>query len=161
MAGQPGASFRGSLERAYRRACRIGAPEVGTDLVLYGAAMYVHFLDGRLPMNPWDSAWRPVRNGTTGLTDPRPPDPAAWETDFAEEVAFEAAAVLRAAAFRGSDTVRARAARKGVPASLPEFSPAVRFVVHEAIREDRIDVPAWGVQGRLTEDGRRMREVAR
>jgi hypothetical protein len=91
---QPSLAFEGTLARAYRRACRIGIAQVGTDLVLCYAARHVRCVWDRLP-SPWQRAWRPVRKGKTGLTDPQPPPRTVWEYTFDEEVAFEADAVLR------------------------------------------------------------------
>lgn len=134
MTEQPSVPFAGILERAYRRACRAGIPEVGTDLVLSFAAFYVTLPDGRpllpLPL-PLAKEWRPIRRGKTRLTDPQPPS-TEWETHFGDEVAFEAAAVLGQAAFRGSDIVRSFKG-KIVGTALPVFSPAVRYAVHDAI----------------------------
>lgn len=133
MTEQPSVSFAGILERAYRRACRTGMPEVGTDLVLSFAAVYVRLPEGRpllpLPL-PFTKVWRPVRRGKTGLSDPQPPS-TEWETHFGEEVAFEAAAVLGQAVFRGTDVLRSKG--KIVGTALPVFSPAVRYAVHDAI----------------------------
>jgi hypothetical protein len=57
-----------------------------------------------------------------------------WEDSFDEEVAFEVDAVLRDAAFDGSDRVRAHHHRSEL-LPLPAFSPAVRHAVYEAIHE--------------------------
>lgn len=134
MAKQPSLEFQGALTRAYRRACRIGMAEVGTDLVLYHTALGVRSVWDQLPP-PGHRKWRPVRKGRTGLTDPELPPWTMWEDAFDEEVAFEADAVLRDAAFVGSDVVRARRHRRGESPPLPAFSPAVRYAVYEAIHE--------------------------
>jgi len=134
MTRRPNLAFEGSLARAYRRACRAGIAEVGTDLVLCYAAVHVRSVWDRLPP-PWGRAWRPVRKGRTGLTDPQPPVRTVWVVAFDEEVAFEADAVLREAAFDGSDILRARYRRRSEPPPLPVFSPAVRHAVYEAIHE--------------------------
>lgn len=65
MTNQPGLSFRGTLERAYRRACRAGIAEVGTDLVFCYAAVRVDRVRIGIP-SPMSTAWRPVRRGKPG-----------------------------------------------------------------------------------------------
>jgi hypothetical protein len=75
-----------------------------------------------------------VRRGRSGLTDPLP-STEADEVFLAEDVRFEAGAVLRQAAFAGSSSVRHRSDRKGARPSLPVFSPAVRHAVYAAIDE--------------------------
>jgi Clp amino terminal domain, pathogenicity island component len=134
MTKQPSLAFKGTLARAYRRASRAGIAQVGTDLVLCYAAVHVRCVWDRVP-SPWHKAWRPVRKGRTGLTDPQPPARTVWRDAFDEEVAFEADAVLRDASFDGSETVRARYRRRSELPPMPAFSPAVRHAVYEAIHE--------------------------
>ena len=103
--------------------------EISTDLVLPFAADYVRFLDDHTSAL-W-APWGRSRMGRPGRTDPAPPQPSRVQAQFDDDVAAETAAVLRVAAFRGSDVVRARGRR----ASLPTFSPAVEHAVYEAIHE--------------------------
>lgn len=141
MTRQPSLSFHGALAQAYRRACRAGIAEVGTDLVMCYAAARVRSVWERIPP-PWAKAWQPVREGRPGIGDASPPARTTWEEAFDEEVTFEAEAVLRDAAYFGSERVRSRHRnihssnrRRRQPPSLPEFSPAVRHAVYEAIHE--------------------------
>jgi hypothetical protein len=124
VVGQPSRRFTATLERAYRRACRVGITEVGTDLVFYEVATELLALDGLLP-HALHRLWRPVRKGRAGLTDPRP-STVLHEVFLAEDVRFEADAVLRQAAFAGSSSVRVRSDREGVRPSFPASLPATR-----------------------------------
>lgn len=116
--------FRVLLYRAYRRACRAGVDEVGTDLVLDSAALSVGTSDGRPLLRPLvdNVAWR----GETAQTDPPPPS-TEWESVFGREVAYQAAVLLGEVAYSGGVDQR----RKGH--AVPVFSPTVRYAVHDAI----------------------------
>jgi hypothetical protein len=130
MVEPPSWSFRGLLQRAYRRTCGAGIPEVGTDLVLHCAAIHIQTSDEQALLRPLflHTRWR----GESAQTDPPPPS-TDWGAHFGEEVALEAAAVLGEAAHLGASTLRNRARRKGVRLRPPVFSPAVRYAVHDAI----------------------------
>ncbi|MEW2356213.1 Clp protease N-terminal domain-containing protein [Spirillospora sp. NPDC029432] len=122
------ATFQGLLQRAYRRAWKAGAAEIGTDLVLDCLRFHIRTADGRPLLNPLiaNAAW------TAETARPDPPPPAG--PDFGPDVVFEAAIVLGEAAFIGGRGHRGRFRRKGVPAEPPPvFSPAVRYAVHDAI----------------------------
>jgi len=127
---EPGREFEAILARAYRRACRAGVREISTELVLPFAADYVRFLDDHASAIR-AAAWNRARMGRPGRGDPLPPRPSRIQAQFDDDVAAETAAVLRVAAFRGSDVVRTRGRRT----SLPTFSPAVEYAVYEAIHE--------------------------
>ncbi|GAA0601896.1 Clp protease N-terminal domain-containing protein [Actinomadura livida] len=116
--------FRVLLYRAYRRACRAGVDEVGTELVLDSAAISVTTSDGRPLLRPLvdNVGWR----GETAQTDPPPPS-TEWESVFGREVAYQAAVLLGEVASSGGLDLR----RKG--RAVPVFSPAVRYAVHDAI----------------------------
>lgn len=116
--------FRLVLYQAHRRACRAGADEVGTELVVDCAEMIVRDPDGRRLLRPLvdEAAWR----GETAQTDPPPPS-TEWESVFGREVAYRAAVLLGEVAYSGGLDLR----RKG--RAVPVFSPAVRYAVHDAI----------------------------
>jgi hypothetical protein len=134
VSDRPSLSFHGALAQAYRRACRARIGEVGTDLVMCYTAARVRSVWQQIPP-PWGRAWRPVRDGLSDLTDAAPAQPTTWEEAFDEQVGFEADAVLRDAAYFGSQRVRSRHRRARKPPPLPRFSPAVRHAVYEAIHE--------------------------
>lgn len=133
MTERPSLSFHGALAQAYRRACRARVAEVGTDMVMCYTAARVRSVWKQIPP-PWAKKWHPVWEGQS-MTDAAAPARTTWEEAFDEEVAFEADAVLRDAAFYGSERVRAKHRRSRKPPTLPEFSPAVRHAVYEAIHE--------------------------
>ncbi|TDC56431.1 hypothetical protein E1281_07545 [Actinomadura sp. KC345] len=127
MAEPASGSFRVALYWAYRRACRAGVDEIGTELVLDCAALSVRTSDGRPLLRPLvdNVGWR----GETARTDPPPPS-TEWESVFGREVAYRAAVLLGEVAYSGGVDHR----RKGRTA-VPVFSPAVRYAVHDAIAE--------------------------
>ncbi|TDC68610.1 hypothetical protein E1200_11090 [Actinomadura sp. GC306] len=124
MVEPPSGLFRLLLYRAYRRACRAGVDEIGTDLVLDCAAFNVRTSDGRPLLAPLlnNTGWR----GDAAQPDPPPPS-TEWESDFGREVAYRAAVLLGGVAYSGGEDRR----RKG--RAVPAFSPAVRYAVHDAI----------------------------
>ncbi|TDB98110.1 Clp protease N-terminal domain-containing protein [Actinomadura sp. 7K534] len=117
-------SFRVALYWAYRRACRAGVDEIGTELVLHCTALSLMTSDRRSLLRPLvdNAGWR----GAAAQTDPPPPS-TEWESVFGREVAYRAAVQLGQAASSGGSDHR----RKG--RAVPVFSPAVRYAVHDAI----------------------------
>ncbi|GAA5198185.1 hypothetical protein GCM10023322_70990 [Rugosimonospora acidiphila] len=133
MSEQPSMTFFGPLGRAYRRACRSGIAEIGTDLVLCYTALHVRCVEGTLPYS-WEKVWRPVRKGQAGLTDPDPPVRKRPGTPDGG-AALRVDGVLREAAVNELRSMLARRYRRKDPLPLPAFSPAVRYAVYEAMEE--------------------------
>lgn len=119
-----------ALARAYRRGLRAGVAVVGTDLVMYYAALGLPTADIRLPLL-WQRTFRPIRSGGRGHDDPQPqPRPPAGSA-FDDDVAVEVDMLLRQAAFTGANDPTPLRSRRPSPV----FSPAVRHAVYEAVHE--------------------------
>lgn len=135
MVERPSQSFDWYLGLAYRRACRAGMAQVGTDLVLLYATVSVPSSWDHVHSNSSQSDGGRYGGGRTGLVDPQPPARTMWEDAFDAKVAFEAEAPPRDAALAGSDRLRYRYRHRRALPPMPVFSPAVRYAAYEAIHE--------------------------
>ena len=106
---RPSLSFHGALAAVIPAGLPSRLAEVGTDLVMCYTAARVRSAWKQIPP-PWSKAWQPAwRAAHPAMTDAAAPSRTTWEEAFDEEVAFEADAVLRDAAFFGSERVRCQA----------------------------------------------------
>ncbi|HEX5542388.1 MAG TPA: hypothetical protein VFX60_12655 [Micromonospora sp.] len=98
------------------------------------AVMRSQVLARQLP-HIFGPSWRPVWRGRSGLTDPEPPATSRFTPAFDKEIALQTDAVLRLAAYDGSQSALQRARYTRCPPRLPTFSPAVRYAVFTGLQE--------------------------